>query len=58
MKIRKIFKDDPLILSLDPIQGKSDNFTVCYNLVKEFSGFGETNERLDLLAIDKLGNLV
>lgn len=25
---------------------------------KEFSGFGETNERLDLLAIDKLGNLV
>ncbi len=25
---------------------------------KEFNGFGETNERLDLLAIDKLGNLV
>lgn len=25
---------------------------------KEFSGFNETNERLDLLAIDKLGNLV
>ena len=25
---------------------------------KEFSGFGETNERLDLLALDKLGNLV
>ncbi len=25
---------------------------------KEFSGFSETNERLDLLAIDKLGNLV
>lgn len=25
---------------------------------KEFSGFYETNERLDLLAIDKLGNLV
>ena len=39
--IRKIFKDDPLILSLDPIQGKSDNFTVWYNLVKEFGGFVE-----------------
>lgn len=25
---------------------------------KEFSGFSETNERLDLLALDKLGNLV
>ena len=25
---------------------------------KEFSGFGETNERLDLLALDKFGNLV
>jgi len=25
---------------------------------KEFSGFHETNERLDLLALDKLGNLV
>lgn len=25
---------------------------------KEFNGFGETNERLDLLALDKLGNLV
>jgi hypothetical protein len=25
---------------------------------KEFSGFGETNERLDLLALDKVGNLV
>jgi hypothetical protein len=25
---------------------------------KEFSGFSETNERLDLLAIDKFGNLV
>ena len=25
---------------------------------KEFSGFGETNERLDLLALDKDGNLV
>lgn len=25
---------------------------------KEFNGFGETNERLDLLAIDKIGNLV
>lgn len=25
---------------------------------KEFSGFGETNERLDLLALDKEGNLV
>lgn len=25
---------------------------------KEFSGFNETNERLDLLALDKLGNLV
>lgn len=25
---------------------------------KEFSGFGETNERLDLLALDKYGNLV
>jgi hypothetical protein len=25
---------------------------------KEFNGFSETNERLDLLAIDKLGNLV
>jgi len=25
---------------------------------KEFNGFGETNERLDLLALDKFGNLV
>jgi len=25
---------------------------------KEFNGFGETNERLDLLALDKIGNLV
>ena len=25
---------------------------------KEFSGFNETNERLDLLALDKLGNIV
>ncbi len=25
---------------------------------KEFSGFSETNERLDLLALDKVGNLV
>lgn len=25
---------------------------------KEFSGFSDTNERLDLLAIDKKGNLV
>ncbi len=25
---------------------------------KEFNGFGETNERPDLLALDKLGNLV
>ena len=25
---------------------------------KEFDGFNDTNERLDLLAIDKLGNLV
>ena len=25
---------------------------------KEFNGFSETNERLDLLALDKLGNLV
>jgi hypothetical protein len=25
---------------------------------KEFSGFSETNERLDLLALDKLGNIV
>jgi len=25
---------------------------------KEFSGFSEMNERLDLLALDKLGNLV
>ena len=25
---------------------------------KEFSGFSETNERLDLLALDKLGNVV
>lgn len=41
VKIRKIFKDDPLILSLDPIQGQSDNFTVCYNLVKEFDGLVE-----------------
>ena len=38
VKIRKIFKDDPLILSLDPVQGKSDDFTVCYDLVKEFDG--------------------
>lgn len=25
---------------------------------KEFNGFNDTNERLDLLALDKLGNLV
>ena len=25
---------------------------------KEFDGFNDTNERLDLLALDKLGNLV
>ena len=25
---------------------------------KEFSGFNETNERIDLLALDKFGNLV
>jgi RecB family endonuclease NucS len=25
---------------------------------KEFSGFAETNERLDLLALDKKGNLI
>lgn len=53
VKIRKVFKDDPLILSLDPVQGKSDNFTVCYTLAKEFGGFVEDIKRM--LQAEKAG---
>lgn len=38
-KIRKVFKDDPLIRHLDPVQGQSDDFTTWYDLEKDFMGF-------------------
>ena len=41
VKIRRHFKGDPVIDSLDPIQGKSDNFTAWYDLEMGFSEFVE-----------------
>ena len=54
VKIRKHFKKDPLIISLDPIQGQSDDFTVCYDLKKDFDEFFANIERM--LKAEKAGN--
>ena len=52
-KIRKHFKSDPLIASLDPIQGHSDNFTTWYDLEKDFGEFVENIELM--LKAEKAG---
>lgn len=42
VQIRKQFNDDPLIKQLDPVQGRSDDFAVWYDLEKDFQEFLES----------------